>query len=99
MFDSIAPGILNYIVIAIIAGGVSYLLAWYRSPRCQYGKLILQVEKLSDNVEKLHRENKLIKKCLIIKAKMIDEQTKIAHPKSNLELEEIVREMLKTNGN
>lgn len=100
MLDTVvAPSIINYLIVAVSAGILSYFLAWYRSPRKEYTLLMVKVENLCDQIEKLHTENKLIKKCLIIKAKMIDEQTKRSHPQSALELEEIVREMLKSNGN
>ena len=39
-----------------------------------------------------------IAKAIILMAKMIDDQVEREHPKTNSELEDIVRELLKSNG-
>lgn len=51
-------------------------------------------KKTCERLTKVESDVTMIKKILIIKAKLIDEQTKQAHPEAATELEEIVKEML-----
>lgn len=51
-------------------------------------------KKMSRQLDNLTKDNELIKRCLIITAKLNDMQTKKAHPEVTTELEQITKEML-----
>ena len=78
----------EFIIFVILSVGgmvLTFVIGVHRAN----SKLCKQIETSDKNIE-------LIKKCMVIQSKMIDIQTKLAHPEAAAELEEVVKEMLFT---
>jgi uncharacterized membrane protein YqiK len=76
----------------IILSAIVGLLIWYVKVKLQC--IRQERDALIKKVDILDKRSFRIEKCLIIKAHMIDEQTKKAHPESTSQLEALVKEML-----
>ena len=83
-FQSIAVTLIGVFGTAISTAVIMYIRA-----RGQCFKAWTQ------KVDKLDKRTFRIQKALILKAQMIDRQTKAAHPDASSELEKLVTEMLK----
>ena len=57
----------------------------------------LCIQNISNNLEVLSKRSFRIEKALIILARMIDEQTNKAHPEVDIDLDGLIKEMLKSN--
>ena len=74
-------------MLIIIAGVGSGVSAFFIGIRSANNKMVSKLDQAEHDIG-------LIKRCLIVKAKLIDDQTKASHPEVAFELEEVVREMI-----
>ncbi len=79
--------IIQQAVYILMASGMTGAVTFLLGIRKANAKLCKEISRQRQDIEQ-------IKKVLIIKAKMIDEQTQRAHPDAVQELEEMVRIML-----
>lgn len=77
------------IIIGVSATAIATAFLAYLRSRSQCFKT------LQDLVEKLDKRTYRIEKTIIVKAQLIDEQTKKAHPEAAANLEKLVNEMLR----
>jgi len=84
------------IIIVAIIGALTYFMNYFRVKS-------KDAHKMGDKLKKVSLRQNNLQKVFVLMAKLIDDQSKRAHPQVHTELEGIIKEMLSdsilTNGN
>lgn len=92
MMDFIVENVLIVIIGIIVTAGFTGITGYFK-------KRTNCLQKVADEVEDLRKRSYRIEKTLIILAKLQEDVVERTHPELKTEWEDIVKELLKGNGN
>ncbi len=92
MFDFLVENVLVILIGLITTGGFTGIIGYFK-------KRTNCLQKVADEVEELRKRSYRIEKTLVILAKLQEDVVQRSHPELKTEWEEIVKELLKGNGN